>query len=100
MPKPRALAETLKHILNMRSGMIGSEMSENMGGFSPKHPYYSFEEALGIMPKVDTIVSSVFDYVGSMKRKLAAGQEADYNSMNTFILGWIAEKVTGKNMLT
>jgi CubicO group peptidase (beta-lactamase class C family) len=31
----------VKHILHMRSGMIGSENSESMGGFTnPKHPYY------------------------------------------------------------
>ncbi len=87
----------VKHILNMRSGMIGSEISDNMGGFTnPKHSYYSFDEALGVVPKVDTVVSSVFDYVGTMKSKLPAGQEAEYNSMCTFILGWIAEKITGK----
>ena len=88
---------TVKNIMNMRSGMIGSEMSENMGGLTnPQHPYYTYEEALGLLPKVDSIVPSVFDYVGSMKSKIPAGQEAEYNSMNTFILGWIAEKTTGK----
>ena len=88
---------TVKNIMNMRSGMKGSETSENMGGFTnPQHPYYSFEEALGVLPKVDSIVPSVFEYVASIKRKGPAGDEAEYNSMNTFILGWIAEKITGK----
>src|SRR5690606_31105178 len=90
---------SLKHILNMRSGMVGSETSENMGGFTnPKHPFYPFEEALGVLPVVDSVEPSVYDYVASMKRKLPAGEEAEYNSMNTFILGWVAEKVTGKRL--
>lgn len=84
-------------ILNMRSGMKGSETSENMSGFTdPHHLYYSFEEALGLLPVVDSIVPSVFDYVASIPRKLPPGQEPEYHSMNTFILGWIAEEVTGK----
>lgn len=88
---------SVKDILNMRSGMKGSETSDNMGGFTnPLHPYYSFEEALGLLPVVESVVPSVFDYVASIKRKLPAGQEAEYNSINTFILGWIAERVTGK----
>ena len=88
---------SVKNIMNMRSGMVGSEMSENMGGLTnPQHPYYLFEEALGLLPKVDSVVPSVYDYVASMKSKIPAGQEAEYNSMNTFILGWLAEKITGK----
>jgi CubicO group peptidase (beta-lactamase class C family) len=87
----------VKHILNMRSGLKGSELSEGMEGFTnPRHPYYPFEEALGVLRVVDSVESSVFKYVGTMKRKLPAGQEAEYNSMNTFVLGWLAEKVTGK----
>lgn len=88
---------TIKDLLNMRSGMKGSETSDNMGGFTnPKHLYYSFEEALGILPKVDSVVNSVYDYIATLKRSVPAGTQAEYNSMNTFILGWIAEKITGK----
>ncbi len=88
---------SVKSILNMRSGMTGSETSENMGGFTnPAHPYYPFEEALGVLPVVDSIEVSVFNYVASMKRKVPANQDPEYHSMNTFILGWLAEKVTGK----
>lgn len=87
----------VKDIMNMRSGMKGSETSDNMGGFTnPQHLYYSFEEALGVLPKVDSVVENVFDYVASIKRKLPPGKEAEYHSMNTFVLGWIAEKITGK----
>ena len=88
---------SVKNILNMRSGMKGSETSDNMGGFTnPKHLYYPFEEALGVLPVVDSVEASVFDYVASIKRNIPAGQEPEYHSMNTFILGWMAERVTGK----
>ena len=88
----------IKNILNMRSGMKGSEISENMGGFTnPNHPFYSFEEGLGVLPKVDTLVHSVFEYIGTMKRKVPANNEPEYHSMNTFILGWMVEKVTNKS---
>ena len=87
----------VKNILEMRSGMMGSEMSDEMGGFTnPRHLYYSFEEALGVLPKVDSIEPSVYDYVATMKRKQPVNEAPEYHSMNTFILGWIAEKVTGK----
>ena len=88
---------SVKNIMNMRSGMNGSETSDGMGGFTnPQHLYYPFEEALGVLPVVDSVINSVHDYVSSITRKMPAGKEAEYHSMNTFVLGWMAEKITGK----
>ncbi len=87
---------SVKDILYMKSGIEGAESVSVDAFTNPKHPYYDFEAALGILPRTDSTSASVFRYIASLKRKGSPGEKTEYHSVNTFILGWIAERVTGK----
>lgn len=88
---------SVKDILNMRSGIDNKSIDFETGPFTnPKHKNYQLESALGILPKTDKTHSSVYTCVAEMKRDTIAGVQAAYSNINTFVLGWLAEKVTGK----
>ena len=88
---------SVKDILFMRSGMDIHSIDFETGPFTnPKHKNYQLESALGILPKADNTPSSVYTYVASMKKDTLPGLEAAYSNINTFVLGWLAEKITGK----
>ena len=88
---------SVKNILFMRSGMDIHSIDFETGPFTnPKHKNYQLESALGILPKADNTPSSVYTYVASMKKDTLPGLEAAYSNINTFVLGWLAEKITGK----
>src|SRR5690606_20857984 len=63
---------------------------------NPKHKNYQLESALGILPKADNTPPSVYKCIAEMKKDTVAGLQAAYSNINTFVLGWLAEKVTGK----
>ena len=87
---------SVANILNMKSGI---EAAESVGAHpftDPKHPYYSFESSLGLLPRVESTPADVYKYIASLKRSWTPGEKTEYNSINTFVLGWLAEKVTGK----
>ena len=86
----------VRDILYMKSGIEGAESVSGDAFTNPKHPYYNFEAALGILPRTDSTPASVFRYIASLKRKWSPGEKTEYHSVNTFILGWIAERITGK----
>jgi len=86
---------SVRDVLYMRSGIEGAESAPGAHAFTnPKYPYYNFEAALGLLPKTDSTPSSVFKYIATLKRKSEPGEKVEYHSVNTFILGWITEKIT------
>ncbi len=87
---------SVKHILNMRSGIEGAEGVPGDPFTDPNHAYYKFESALGLLPYGSTTPASVYDYVGTLKRKWQPGEKREYHSVNSFVLGWIGEKITGR----
>jgi CubicO group peptidase (beta-lactamase class C family) len=88
---------SVRDILNMRSGMDSKSIDFATGPFTnPKHKNYQLESALDILPKADNTPSSAYEFIKQIKRDKAAGVDAEYSNINTFVLGWLAEKVTGK----
>lgn len=88
---------SVRDILNMRSGMDSKSIDFESGPFSnPEHKNYQLESALGVLPKADNTPASVYEFIKVMKKDKAAGMAAEYSNINTFILGWLAEKVTGQ----
>jgi CubicO group peptidase (beta-lactamase class C family) len=86
----------VKDILDMRSGIQGSESDLEDGPFTnPNHNYYKFESALGLLPRAGSAPPPVYEHVASLKRKNPPGEKVEYHSVNTFVLGWLAEKLTG-----
>lgn len=88
---------TVQQILNMRSGMDSASIDYESGPFSnPKHKNYQLESALGLLPKAANTPSSVYQFLIDLKKERAPGLKAEYSNINTFVLGWLAEKVTEK----
>lgn len=88
---------SVKDILHMRSGMDIRSIDFETGPFTnPVHKNYQLESSLGILPEAAGTPASVFNYIAGMKKDTSAGLEAAYSNINTFVLGWLAEKVTGK----
>lgn len=84
---------SIQDVLDMASGIDAPEVDE--GFTNPDHPYYQFEASLGWLPKDNRTYSSTYEYVASLKRKGLPGQQFEYTSLNTFILAWLAESLTG-----
>jgi len=82
----------------MKSGMDTRSIDFATGPFTnPQHKNYQLESALGVLPQAVTTPASVYTFMKEMKRDTAAGGEAAYSNINTFVLGWLAEKATGQN---
>ena len=84
---------TVQDVLDMASGINATE--ELQGFTDPNHPYYGYEASLGWLPiSGEAKITSTYDIVARLKRKDAPGQFYEYTSVNTFILAWIAERLT------
>lgn len=88
---------SVKDILNMRSGMDSYSIDFSTGPFTnPQHKNYQLESALGIFPKANNTPASAFKFIAGLKKDTLPGLNAEYSNINTFVLGWLAERVTGK----
>lgn len=88
---------SVKDILFMRSGIDIRSIDFETGPFTnPQHKNYQLESALGILPRAANTPASVYKFLAELKRDTVPGLQASYSNLNTFVLGWLAEKVTGK----
>ena len=86
----------VRDILDMASGIGCLELEE--GAYSnPATCYYQFEAALGWLRPSAATVDDSFEFVGSLKSHRPPGEAYEYTSVDTFVLGWLAEVVTGRN---
>ena len=82
-------------VLDMASGIACLEMEE--GAYSnPKRCYYQYEASLGWLRATDATMDSPFEYMATLDTHRPAGEAYEYTSPNTFILGWLAESITGR----
>ncbi len=85
----------VRDILDMASGIGCLEGDE--GAYSnPATCYYQFEASLGWLRPTAATRDSVFDLMSSLKSHRPPGKAFEYTSPNTFVLGWLAEAVTGR----
>jgi CubicO group peptidase (beta-lactamase class C family) len=84
---------SVRDVLDMTSGIDCDELAPD-AYHETDSTYYPFEESLGLLPTYPESRYSTWDYVASLRRATAPGQSFDYTSVNTFVLGWIAERVT------
>lgn len=90
---------SLRDILEMASGIEGGEGD---GAYSdPAHKHYQLEASLGLLPKTPSMPEVVqredtYGYLGTFGRVRPPGSQWEYASVNTAILGWLIERVTGK----
>ena len=83
----------VEDVLDMASGIDAPEEEE--GFTNPDHPYYQYEASLGWLPRTARTLDSTYQYVAGLRRKAASGQRFEYTSVNTFLLAWLAEHLTG-----
>ncbi|MET0244588.1 MAG: serine hydrolase domain-containing protein [Flavitalea sp.] len=92
---------TVRQVLDMRSGMDSKSIDFSTGPFTnPEHKNYGLESALGILPKAPNTPASPYTFLAELKKDKAPGVAAEYSNLNTFVLGWLAEKITGKKYAT
>lgn len=79
-------------VLDMASGIDCPEGWSEGAFDDPNHPLYQFEACLGWHegPR-----RSAYDYVRSLGSAGPSGMVYDYTSVNTFVLSWVMERVTG-----
>jgi hypothetical protein len=87
---------SVKDILYMQSGIEGAETAKPRPFTDTNNLHYQFEAALDVVPRTSATFPSVYKYIANLKRSWIPGKKTEYNSINTFVLEWIAEKITGK----
>lgn len=77
-------------ILDMASGIDCPEVL-----YEPDSCFWTFYDAFG-WPKTGQAPADPMNVIAQMSRSMASGQVVDYTSVNTEILGWLVEAVSGK----
>jgi CubicO group peptidase (beta-lactamase class C family) len=87
---------SVRDILDMASG-IDAEEGDPAAFKDPKHPYYRFEASIGYLSqRLDEL--STYEVMASLKRKDPPGKIYEYTSVNSFVLAWLVEEVSGLPM--
>lgn len=85
----------VRDILDMASGIGCLEMVE--GAYSdPEQCYYGYEATLGMLPTAAKSAADPYEYLAGVDAHRPPGQAFEYSSVNTFVLGWLVEEVTGR----
>ncbi len=87
---------TIRDILDMASGIDCLESDEPGAYSDPATSYYQYEASLGWLAETDRTVDSTYEYVATLQRRRAPGEAFEYTSLNTFVLSWLAERMTGR----
>jgi CubicO group peptidase (beta-lactamase class C family) len=80
-------------ILDMASGINCLESDDPVAYTSATAPFFQYEATLGMLPATRRTPLSTYDYIAGLKRLQAPGQVFQYTSANTFVLGWLAERL-------
>jgi CubicO group peptidase (beta-lactamase class C family) len=83
-------------VLGMASGIDCLEIDVPGGYDDPAHPFYRFEACLGWRPAWTNPLPSAYEFVAGLAAHRPAGEAYEYTSVNTFVLSWLAERVTGR----
>jgi CubicO group peptidase (beta-lactamase class C family) len=83
----------VQDVLDMASGIDAPE--EEQGFSDPEHPYYQYEAALGWLPATARTAYSPYEYMPRLQRRDPPGQRYEYTSVNTFVLAWLVERLSG-----
>ena len=83
-------------ILDQASGMDALENDEPNTWERPELAVFQFESSLGLLKRTPAADRSTYEVVASIKRLRPSGERFEYLSVNTFVLGWLVERITGK----
>jgi CubicO group peptidase (beta-lactamase class C family) len=93
---------SVRDALEMASGMEGGESS--VAAYSdPQNKHYQLEASLGLLAKTAAMPEAVqreetYAYLATLARVRETGSRWEYASVNTAVLGWLLERLTGKTL--
>jgi CubicO group peptidase (beta-lactamase class C family) len=87
-------------ILDMASGIDALEGIED-SYTNPERKHYQYEASLGWLPKNESLPASVLEedtyaFLRTLEKKSGPGEIWEYVSVNTMMLAWMIEEVTGR----
>ncbi len=85
----------VQDVLDMASGIDCLESDDPDAYVKPGAPFYIFEGTLGMLPPPERAWGSTYEYMASLTRLQEPGQVYQYTSVDTCVLGWLAERLTG-----
>jgi hypothetical protein len=82
----------IKNILDMATGINCSEEYVDKNSC-----YYKYSQTVGDGYWDETSPSNPYEYIANLNvgRYIEQGKQFDYSGVNTFVLGWLVEKITG-----
>ena len=82
----------IKNILDMATGINCSEEY-----FDKNSCYYRYSQTVGDGFWDETSPSNPYEYIANIDvgQHIEQGKQFDYSGVNTFVLGWLVEKITG-----
>ncbi len=81
-------------ILDMASGIDCREWVD--GAFeNPETCYYQFEAALGFLKRTEKTADNVFEHIKTLSSAKTSGEVFEYTSVNTLVLSYLVERITG-----
>jgi len=82
----------IKNILDMATGINCSEEY-----FDKNSCYYRYSQTVGDGYWDETSPSNPYEYIANLDvgRYIEQGKQFNYSGVNTFVLGWLVEKITG-----
>ena len=84
---------TVRHVLDMRSGIIFSEDYLN-----PASQIRQLEQCIGWSPAADGTPASIYDFLLTLWQGSPHGGPFAYRSCETDVLGWVCERAAGARM--
>jgi CubicO group peptidase (beta-lactamase class C family) len=86
---------TIRDVLGMASGIDCLEINVPGAYDDPAHPFYRFEATLGWRPPPDGRPPTPYEFVAALPSHRPPGEVYEYTGVNTFVLSWLVERVTG-----
>lgn len=93
---------SIRDVLEMASGMDGLEDSAEAYS-DPRQKHYQYEASLGWLPKTPALAEAIqreetYAYLATLGRLREPGTRWEYSSINTAVLGWLVERVSGRTL--
>lgn len=85
----------LLDVLDMASGVVCPEVGDPGAYLDPSHPFFQFEASLGWRPRERS--TTPYELLLGLDRVGDPGTTFAYTSVNTFLLAWVVEAVTGSS---
>lgn len=83
-------------VLAMASGIDCLEIDVPGAYTDPGHPFYQFEATLGWRPAPGGPLPAPYEFVAALPSHRRPGQGYEYTGVNTFVLSWLIERITGQ----